>query len=90
MKSARFENVSSCARTAQSCGHAREVLQQTGQPYGPCLPQARAACFTFHNALQEIDTFDCSATLEACSRQRAYALAQTKDITNASDCGGVD
>ena len=90
IKSATYENMSSCFRTAEQCARGRQIVLDGGQKYGPCLAQARAACFTYRNVLQGLETFDCSATNEACDRQRAYALAHPKDVANVSDCGAVD
>jgi hypothetical protein len=90
IKSLDFEEMSSCFRDESQCTLTHEKLGQSGLRYGPCLGQARAACFTFHNVLQGIDTFDCSATIEACERQRTNAAAKTRDVTGVSDCGGVD
>src|SRR5690349_16200332 len=58
MKSASFENMSSCFRTAAQCTAMRAKLtdQSAGMRYGPCLPQPRAACFTFRNNLQDSES----------------------------------
>jgi hypothetical protein len=90
MKSVTYENMSSCFRDANRCLEMRRQLGQSGQSYGPCLSQAKAACFTFHSVLQGIDSFDCSATIQACERQRSYVADKMRqDVTELSDCGAV-
>ncbi len=86
MKNLTFEDMSSCARTHEHCESGRKRLE-VNMAYGECLEQSGAACFTFTSVVQGTDSFDCSATVAACERQRQYALGRPRDFESVSPCG---
>ncbi len=91
IKSADVVEMSTCFKTADQCAFGRSRLVAGGLRYVGCLPQARAACFSYHAKLQASDTFDCSATIAACSRQRAYIMSEGRaDFENVRDCTAWD
>ncbi len=89
IKSMQSEHVSTCVRTRSACDLGRNRFLKSGLTYTPCLAQATAACFTFVNRLEQSESYDCSATIEACEQQRAYGLKQKADVSDVSDCGPV-
>jgi hypothetical protein len=89
IKSLTIEDMSSCFRTSQQCEVTRQRLVSGGLQYAGCLGQGGAACFTYDSVVNQKDSFDCSATLAACERQRRYGLNQTRDVRNVSACGVV-
>lgn len=83
--------MSTCFKTAEQCEFGRKKMTDGGMRYIGCLPQERAACFTFRWKLQSKDSFDCSATLAACERQRAYMLSSmSEDVDDGRDCSAWD
>jgi hypothetical protein len=90
IKSADLADMSTCFKTAEQCTLGREKWVAAGMHYSGCLPQKRAACFSYHSKLQALDTFDCSATIAACEKQRAYATNATRDVEDVHDCNAWD
>ncbi len=87
-KNLQIENMSTCTRTLEQCQLVRNSMVQSGVNYMVCLPQPKAACFTFHWILQNKDSFDCSATFASCDRQRAHGIkAMGRDVSEVSECG---
>ena len=90
IRSLQFDHLSSCFRTMDQCKAGKQRLARSHMKYSACELQKRAACFTYYDRLKGIKTFDCSATLTACSRQRRYGLQQLKkDVSRVSKCGAV-
>jgi hypothetical protein len=73
--------------TSEQCDTGRGSLTAAGAHYTTCLPQDAASCFTFHSKLLDRISFDCSATIAACERQRNYALTEARaDVGDVHDC----
>lgn len=89
IKSMQSEHMSTCVRTRAACDLGRSHFLKSGLTYSPCLAQETAACFTFVDRLEQSESYDCSATIAACERQRAYGLQQKADVSDVSDCGPV-
>jgi hypothetical protein len=91
IKSLDSEHVSTCFRTAEQCEIGRALVVDGGARYTRCTTQSRAACFTYFDILRSEKTFDCSATLGACKRQREHASTEmTDDVRDVSRCDGFD
>lgn len=86
IKSLDLENMSTCFKTDEQCEFGREKFTASGLRYSGCLPQERASCFSFRSKLQGKESFDCSATIAGCERQRAHALSMTADVEDVRDC----
>ncbi len=87
IKSANVENMSTCFASSEQCDVGREKLVAAGARYTGCIGQEAASCFTFHSNLMDRTSFDCSATIAACERQRGYAVSEAKtDVRDVGDC----
>ena len=87
IKSISVENMSTCFKSEKQCEVGREKFTTGELRYAGCVPQDVASCFTYRSRLQSKETFDCSATIAACERQRAYALAEMRsDVEDVHDC----
>ena len=90
IRSLQIDHLSTCFRTKEQCNAGRQRLAGSSMKYSACEFQKKAACFTYYDRLKGLKTFDCSATLTACSRQRRYGMQQLKkDVSRVSKCGAV-
>jgi hypothetical protein len=86
IKSVDVEDMSTCFKTSEQCAWGLQKFAVGGLRYVGCLPQKRAACFSFYAKLQGTDSFDCSATITACQRQRASMLSARADFDDVRAC----
>jgi hypothetical protein len=87
IKSLEFENMSTCFKPEDACEVGREKLVAGNLRYTGCLPQTHASCFTFHSKLDDRTSFDCSATIAACERQRKHGIERmTLDVEAVRGC----